>query len=63
MHPRPAGAGQQKGHARKQALERPFQRMQRNLHGRIFPQQNMMLEKRPGLVSSSYRAGTNSPSM
>ena len=41
---RPLGAGEQKRHSCQHPLERTFHRMQLNLHLRVFPEQNVVLE-------------------
>ena len=50
MRPGPLRAGQQERHAREHSLERAFHRMNCNLHRRVFPEQNVMLEINAGVA-------------
>ena len=47
---RPGRAGQQERHAREHPLERAFHRVQGDLHRRIFPEQNVVLEINAGVA-------------
>ena len=54
---RPGRAGQQEGHAGEHPLEAAFHRMNGNLHGRVFPEQDVVLEIDAGVAQIHLQGG------
>ena len=50
-------AGQQEGHAGKHPLEAAFHRMDGDLHGRVFPEQNVVFEIDAGVAQFHLQRG------
>lgn len=54
---RPGGAGEQERHAGEHPLEAAFHRVQRDLHGGVFPEQDVVLEIDAGVTQFHVQRG------